>query len=76
MATGLLSINHDIFSSKLFDEKIFRQCAQSTKCHFDEMTGLLDEVSFNEVSHFGETQLTTIINDWAKILASEGQIGF
>ena len=38
------------------------------------MTGSLDEVSFDEVSHFGETQLTTVINDWAKILASERQI--
>ena len=44
------------FSSKLFDERVFRQCAQSTKCHFDEVTfrrnGSLDEVSFDEVSHF------------------------
>ena len=31
-------------------------CVQSTKCHFDEVTfrrnGSLDEVSFDEVSHF------------------------
>ena len=55
MATGLLAITHGIFSSKLIDEPVFRQCAQSTKCHFDEVTfrrnGLLDEVSLDEVSH-------------------------
>ena len=38
MATGLLANNHEILSSKLFDETIFRQCAQSTKCHFDEVS--------------------------------------
>ena len=52
----------EIFSSKLFDKTIFRQCVQSTKSHFDEVTfrrnGSLeevsfDEVSFDEVSHFG-----------------------
>ena len=44
------------FSSKLFDEPIFRQCAQSIKRHFDKVTfrrnSSLDEVSFDEVSHF------------------------
>ena len=56
MATGLLAINHELFSSKLFDEPFFRQSAQSTKCHFDEVTirrnGSLSDVSFDEVSHF------------------------
>ena len=56
MATGLLEINQEIFSSKLFDEPVFRQCAQWTKCHFDTVTfrrnGSLDEVSFDKVSHF------------------------
>ena len=49
MATGLLAINQDIFSLKLFDETIFRQRAQSTKCHFQEVTfrrnSSLDKVS-------------------------------
>ena len=49
METGLLAINQENFSSKLFDETIFQQCAQSTKCHFNEVTfrrnGSLDEVS-------------------------------
>ena len=60
MATGLLAINHEMFSSKLVDETIFRQCAQSTKCHFDEVTfrrnGSLDEVSFDEVSQSGKRE--------------------
>ena len=34
----LLAIHHEMFSSKLFDEPVFRQCAQSTKSHFDEVT--------------------------------------
>ena len=42
------------FFVKLFDETIFWQCAQLTKCHFDKVTfrrnGSLDKVSFNEVS--------------------------
>ena len=76
MATGLLDINHDFFSSKLFDEPVFRQCAQSTKCHFDEVTfrrnGSLDEVSFDEVSHFA----VNILRGWltnAKLLFQRGR---
>ena len=56
MATSLLTINNEIFSSKLFDKTIFRQCVQSTKSHLDKVTfrrnGSLDEVSFDEVLHF------------------------
>ena len=56
MPNCLLALNQDLFSSKLFDETIFRQCGQSTKCHFDEVTfsrnGSLDEV-FDEVSRTG-----------------------
>ena len=44
-------LNHDLFSSELFDEPIFRQCAQSTKCHFDEVT-FRRNGSLDEVSHF------------------------
>ena len=61
MATGLLAINHEILLSKLLNEPIFRQCAQSTKCFFDEVSfrrnGSLDEVSFDEVSHFGKIKI-------------------
>ena len=56
------------FSSKLLDKPIFRQYAQSTKCHFDEVTfrrnGSLDEVSFDEVSHFEKYAIFAISDDF------------
>ena len=68
VVTGLLAINHEICSSKLFDKTTFRQCAQSTKCHFDKVTfrrnSSLDEVSFEEVSRPGLNILLVIWQQW------------
>ena len=51
MATSLLVINHEIFLSK----HLSTMCTIA-ESHFDKVTfrqnGSLDEVSFNEVSHF------------------------
>ena len=44
--------------------------------HLDEYKLLSDRQHAFRKGHICETQLTTVINDWAKILDNRGHIGF